>query len=67
MTRRLQDLRDKAARFQKAVESVPERTARLRTAIEATTGQLERLKVEFHGIGEMLKSDTETSLAESLA
>lgn len=67
VTRRLQDLRDKAARFQQVVETVPERTARLRTAIEATTGQLERLKLEFHGIAELLRSDTETSLAESLA
>ncbi|MFO1459156.1 MAG: hypothetical protein U1G08_07070 [Verrucomicrobiota bacterium] len=67
LTRRLQDLRDKAARFQQVVETVPERTARLRTAIEATTGELERLKLEFHGISELLKSDTETSLAESLS
>ena len=67
MTRRLQDLRDKATRIQQVVETVPERTARLRRAVEATTGQLERMKLEFHGIAELLKSDTETSLAESLA
>ena len=67
MTRRLQDLRNKATRFQQVAETVPERAARLRTAIQATTGQLERLRLEFHGIAELLRSDTETSLAESLA
>jgi hypothetical protein len=63
---RLQALRDKAAKLQKAVDAAPNKAAQLRDAVQTTTGQLRQLRADVQGSVAALKSDNDASLAQTL-
>lgn len=63
---RLQALRQKAAQLKQAVDSAPAKAAQFRDAVNSTAGQLHQLRADVQGTVAALKSDTETSLAETL-
>ncbi len=63
---RLQALRQKAAQLKQAVDTAPVRAAQLRDAVNSTAGQLHQLRADVQGTVAALKSDTDTSLAETL-
>ncbi len=63
---RLQALRQKAAQLKQAVDSAPAKAAQFRDAVNSTAGQLHQLRADVQGTVAALKSDTDTSLAETL-
>jgi hypothetical protein len=63
---RLQALRDKANRIHQVIDSAPVKAAQLRDAVNATASQLQQLRADVQGSVASLKSDNDTSLAQTL-
>jgi len=63
---KIQDLGNKAAQIQQAVQSVPARAAELRDAVATTTGQLQQMRSDIQSTVSGLRAESEERLVQML-
>jgi hypothetical protein len=63
---RVQNLGQKAAQIQQAIQSVPPKIAEVRQAVAMTTGQLQQLRSDIRAGAADLRADSEGSLLQAL-